>query len=161
MRSILALEDSLVQVLRHAMAIYDDDDDSILQRHISPSIHEQLSGNFNPLSMILTTSRNNCDTENDPPSPAHPSPTKCTQRLPALPPQMKEKRKASHGICWFFTFSPSFSLRTPGSHFTRRVSFSRTVLFSLRIMHTNFSHHTPAFTVRVWYFILRHRLMFG
>ncbi|KAG2063596.1 hypothetical protein BDR04DRAFT_1163529 [Suillus decipiens] len=36
MQSILALEDSRVQVLRHAMTIYDDDDGTILQRHISP-----------------------------------------------------------------------------------------------------------------------------
>jgi hypothetical protein len=92
MQSILALEDSLVQILRHAMTIYDNDDDTILQRHISPSIREQLSGNYNPLSIALASR------DNRPSSPAQPSPTKRTRQLPQLPPQKKEKRKASHGI---------------------------------------------------------------
>ncbi|KAG1746910.1 hypothetical protein EDB19DRAFT_1826291 [Suillus lakei] len=88
MQSILALEDSLIQILQHTMTIYDDDD-TILQCHISPSIREQLSGNYNPLSITLASR----DKENGPSSPAQPSPTKCTWQLPSLPPQKKEKER--------------------------------------------------------------------
>ncbi|KAG1743911.1 hypothetical protein EDB19DRAFT_1927409 [Suillus lakei] len=96
MQTILAIEDSLVRALRHALSICDDKDD-ILQRHISPSIHEQLSGAYHPPQIVICSS-GSLDNENEPVSPIQPSPTKQTRWLPALPAQKKETRKTSYGI---------------------------------------------------------------
>ncbi|KAG0707972.1 hypothetical protein DFH29DRAFT_994600 [Suillus ampliporus] len=91
-QTILAIEDSLV----HALSIYDDKDD-ILQHHISPSIHKQISGAYHPLQIIICSSESP-DKEIKPVSPVQPSPTKQARQLPALPAQKKETRKTSYGI---------------------------------------------------------------
>ncbi|KAG0693410.1 hypothetical protein DFH29DRAFT_1039355 [Suillus ampliporus] len=96
MQTILAIEDSLVRMLHHTLSIYDDKDD-ILQRHISPSIHEQLSGAYHPPQTIICSSES-LDKENKPVSPTQPSPTKRARWLAALPAQEKETRKTLYGI---------------------------------------------------------------
>lgn len=96
MQNILAIEDSLIRALRHAMHIHDDNN-NIFNCYISPSIQEQLSGSYNPSPIFISSSVEK--ENNEPASPAaQPSPTKRTQRLVVLPPQKKEKRKVSYGI---------------------------------------------------------------
>ncbi|KAG2336526.1 hypothetical protein BDR05DRAFT_1005778 [Suillus weaverae] len=75
MQNILTIEDSLIQALRHAMHIHDNNDNNNFDHHISPSIQEQLSGNYDPSPIFISSS---VDKENNKPaSPAaQPSLTK-------------------------------------------------------------------------------------
>ena len=68
MQNILSAEDDLVKALCVALSLsHDQDNQAVLAHHISPSIQEQLSGNYNPPPLTLLTA----DTKGkSPPSPS-------------------------------------------------------------------------------------------
>jgi len=97
MQNILSAEDDLVKTLHVALSLsHNQDNQAILARHISPSIQEQLSSNYDPPPLTLPTA----DTKGkSPPSPSAPSPTKCPQcELAKFKLQKKEKRHQSYGV---------------------------------------------------------------
>ncbi|KIJ18336.1 hypothetical protein PAXINDRAFT_97746 [Paxillus involutus ATCC 200175] len=123
LQEVLAAEDILVVALQRALSVTNNN--AILDRHISTSIRERLTGDFQPLSLVIPTQARPAkpdtristqDEENQGPcqpiGPREPSPMKkplvakkpsvakkLTQRkLESFISQKKEKRKPSYGI---------------------------------------------------------------
>lgn len=96
-QNVLSAEDDLVKALRYALSVCDDKDHHLLDHHISPSIREQLSGNYNPLPLVLPEGFSH-DQENHASSPSVPSPPKRLRCLVGFEHQKKERCHESHGI---------------------------------------------------------------
>ena len=97
-QNVLSAEDDLVKALHYALSVCDDKDHHLLDHHVSPSIHEQLSSNYNPLPLVLPEGFSH-DQENRASSLSVPSPPKRLRCLVGFKHQKKERRHESHGIC--------------------------------------------------------------
>lgn len=91
MQMIIAAEDDLVKALRGALSLSDESERHTFQRHISPSIEEQLSGRYDPPPLTYGDKENKNLT-------SVPSPPKRSRVLPALELQKKEKHHQSYGV---------------------------------------------------------------
>ena len=96
-QNVLSAEDDLIKALHYTLSVCDDKDHHLLDHHVSPSICEQLSGNYNPLPLVLPEGFSH-DQENRASSPSVPSPPKRLRCLVGFEHQKKERCHESHGI---------------------------------------------------------------